>query len=147
MCFFLYSAGLHRFLVNVLDRSKVVSIVTRLLMSSVAWLLVSIGAYLLVLIDVFRFHDIVLGSMGVEQQTSSRVMILTVSHHPTDSVEVVNCCSTGGVDHCSSVGVDRHQCELPKDIGLLMWKSPSWSFSCFTTCQKSSSVMALTWCF
>ena len=64
--------------------------------------------------------------------------IRTVSHNPTDSAS--------GVSRCSVGGVDRHQCELPMDMELSTWKSPSWSFSSFITCQKSTSMMALTWC-
>ncbi|KAF2603321.1 hypothetical protein F2Q70_00025915 [Brassica cretica] len=53
----------------------------------------------------------------------------------------------GTVDRCSWSGVDRHQCDPPKLIRLSTSKSPSCSFSSFTTCQKSSPMMAFTWCF
>ncbi|KAF2554470.1 hypothetical protein F2Q68_00015573 [Brassica cretica] len=51
------------------------------------------------------------------------------------------------VDRCSKPDADRHQCDPPKLIELSTSKSPSCSFSCFTTYQKSSSMMAFTWCF
>ncbi|KAF2533256.1 hypothetical protein F2Q70_00029904 [Brassica cretica] len=41
------------------------------------------------------------------------------------------------VDRCSVVGVDRHQYDPPKLIKLSTSKSPSCSFSSFTTCQMS----------
>ena len=72
-----------------------------------------------------------------------------------DSVVVVDRCSRVPVDRfglvyvdrCSRSSVDRHQCDPPKLIKVSTSKSPSCSFSSFSTCQKSSSMMAFTWCF
>ncbi|KAF2544813.1 hypothetical protein F2Q70_00021836 [Brassica cretica] len=82
-------------------------------------------------------------------------MILKALHDAADSKGVVDQCSgkhvgrfwLKSVDRCSKSDVDRHQCDPPKLIELSTSKSPPCSFSCFTTCQKSSSMMAYTWCF
>ncbi|KAF3582932.1 hypothetical protein DY000_02029549 [Brassica cretica] len=68
--------------------------------------------------------------------------ILTTLQDAVDSVGVVDRCSGEDVyrfwmtfvDRCSEFGVDRHQCDPPKLIKLSTSKSPSCSFSWFTTC-------------
>ena len=92
---------------------------------------------------------------GCLAANSSWAMILTALHDATDSECVVDRCSgkladrfwLKSVDRCPKSDIDRHQCDPPKLIELSNSKSPSCSFSCFTTCQKSSSMMAFTWCF
>ncbi|KAF3487025.1 hypothetical protein F2Q69_00053733 [Brassica cretica] len=51
------------------------------------------------------------------------------------------------VDRCLVSSVDRHKFDPPKLIKLCTSKSLSCSFCSFTTCQKSSSMMAFMWCF
>ncbi|KAF3591645.1 hypothetical protein DY000_02021863 [Brassica cretica] len=69
-------------------------------------------------------------------------MMLTALQDAVDSVGVVDRCpgenvdrfSMTSIDRCSWLGVDQHQCEPPKLIRLSTSKSPSCSFSSFTTC-------------
>ncbi|KAF2613279.1 hypothetical protein F2Q70_00011603 [Brassica cretica] len=66
---------------------------------------------------------------------------LLVSHDPHGIARCGlfrRCCRSMSWTGCSWLGVDRHQCDPPKLIRLSTSKSPSCSFSSFTTCQKSS---------
>ena len=70
-----------------------------------------------------------LGGWGCLAANSSWVMVLTVSHDATDSVNQfwtasIDRCSFGSIDRCSSLGVGRHQCELSKLIELSNSNSP-----------------------
>ncbi|KAF2574701.1 hypothetical protein F2Q70_00003928 [Brassica cretica] len=70
------------------------------------------------------------------------LVVLTALQDAVDSVGVNGRCSgdlvdrfgLGDVDRCLKSGVDRHQCDQPKLIKLSTSKSPSCSFSSFTTC-------------
>ena len=75
---------------------------------------------------------------------------LLVSHDPHGIARCGlfrRCCRSMSRTGCSWLGVDRHQCDPPKLIRLSTSKSPSCRFSSFTTCKKSSPMMAFTWCF
>ena len=96
-----------------------------------------------------------LGGCGCFAANSSSVRIFTALQDAVDSVGVIGRCfgvpvdryGLVYVDRCSRYGLDRHHCDLPKLIKLSTSKSPSCSFSSFTICQKSSSMMAFMWCF
>ena len=150
MSFWVSSIVLHRFWVVAIgsievlvDRCQEVTVDRRLSLS-VNWRVAHCG-----------FTGWGLGGWGFLVVNSSWVMILTVSHDATDSIWTVDRCWAAGIDwcssdsigRCSSLCVDRHQCELLKLIELSTSKSPSWRFSSLNTFQKSSSMMAFTWYF